>query len=178
MDREQIGRLLAEAHKLTSHREYVIVGSLSILGATASPPADMVHSIDVDLYPRQDPGRAEEIARALGLGTDFEQENGYYADAVSPSLPTLPDDWESRLRRVDYPDNIVALYLDPNDAAVSKYARLEPRDREWIREGIKAGILDTKVIAERMKSATFLDQAEADRAKHALMQDRMAYESR
>ena len=80
----------------------MIVGSLSILGATASPPADMVHSIDVDLYPRQDPGRAEEIARALGLGTDFEQENGYYADAVSPSLPTLPDDWESRLRRASY----------------------------------------------------------------------------
>ncbi|MBM3391107.1 MAG: hypothetical protein FJY34_03920 [Betaproteobacteria bacterium] len=30
---------------------------------------------------------------------------------------------------------IVAGFLDPNDAAVSKYARGEPRDREWIRAG-------------------------------------------
>lgn len=172
MDREQIGRLLTEARKLTNHREYVIVGSLSILGKIANPPAEMVYSIDVDMYPRLDPGRAGEIADSLGQGTDFEQKHGYYADAVSPVLPTLPEGWEERLVRIEYPDHVVGLYLDPNDCAVSKYARLEPRDRRWIREGFKAGVLDPAVIEQRMRSAPFLDEAEEVRARDALRLDR------
>jgi hypothetical protein len=57
----------------------------------------MTGSIDVGLYPKNDPGRAFEIATALGLDSEFEQRYGYYADAVSPMLPTLPDGWENRL---------------------------------------------------------------------------------
>ena len=41
MNREHIGRLLGEAAKLTNHREYVIIGSLSVLGTVASPPETM-----------------------------------------------------------------------------------------------------------------------------------------
>ncbi len=53
-DREQVGERLIEAQKLTNHSEYVIIGSLSVLGALASPPKSMVMSVDVDLYPRLD----------------------------------------------------------------------------------------------------------------------------
>ena len=41
---------------------------------------------------------------------------------------------------------IVAYFLDPDDAAVSKYARCEPRDREWIRAGLLAGLLSIAKI--------------------------------
>ena len=41
MNREHIGRLLGKAAKLTNHRDYVIIGSLSVLGAVASPPETM-----------------------------------------------------------------------------------------------------------------------------------------
>jgi len=174
MDRDQIGALLAEAHKLTNHREFVVMGSLSVLGAVASAPSAMLMSIDVDLYPLRDPGRAGEIARELGQGSAFEREHGYYADAVSPALAALPDGWEERLHRIEYPDQVVALYLDPNDAAVAKLARCEPRDRRWVREGLKAGIIDADIVERRMASAPFLDQAEQDRARSALHEDRRA----
>ena len=59
MNREHIQRLLGEAAKLTNHRDYVIIGSLSVLGAVAAPPDTMVHSIDIDLYPKNDPGRSD-----------------------------------------------------------------------------------------------------------------------
>ena len=38
MDRDQIGVLLREANKLTNHTQFVIMGSLSVLGAVAEAP--------------------------------------------------------------------------------------------------------------------------------------------
>lgn len=152
-DREQIGTLLDEASKLTNHKEFVIIGSLSVLGALAKPPPSMVLSVDIDLYPRLDPGRAGEIQAALGHGTAFDEKHGFFADAVTPNLAALPEGWEGRFKRLEYPNGITAYYLDPDDAAVSKLARSEPRDRRWVREGIKAGILNADTIERRMSDA-------------------------
>lgn len=52
MNRNDIAHLLTEAMRLTHHRDYVIIGSLSVLGALANPPVAMTGSIDVDLYPK------------------------------------------------------------------------------------------------------------------------------
>jgi hypothetical protein len=62
-------------------------------------------------------------------------------------------------------------FLDPNDAAVSKYARGEPRDREWIRAGLEAGVLSRAIIESRLKETTFLDQQERQRALAAFAGD-------
>jgi hypothetical protein len=51
-------------------------------------------------------------------------------------LPTLPEGWESRLFKVSFPSGVIVHFLDPNDAAVSKYACGEPRDREWLQAGL------------------------------------------
>lgn len=146
MNRDDVGHLLAEAMRITKHRDYVIIGSLSVLGATATPPESMTGSIDVDLYPKNDPGRAFEIAAELGLGSEFEQRYGYYADVVSPMLPTLPEGLEQRLIRVEFETGVTAWFLEPNDAAISKYVRSESRDREWIRSGLQTGILSLPTI--------------------------------
>ena len=61
MNREHIQRLLGEAAKLTNHRDYVIFGSLSVLGTVATPPDTMVYSIDIDLYPKNDPVGAKTM---------------------------------------------------------------------------------------------------------------------
>lgn len=54
---EDIECLLLEASKIIHHMEFVIIGSLSVLGAIKEPPCAMVASIDVDFYPRNDPDR-------------------------------------------------------------------------------------------------------------------------
>ncbi len=71
MNRNDISRLLTEAKDVTNHTDYVIIGSLSILGASAEPPLLMTGSRDVDVYPKNDPGRASEVMAALGEGTAF-----------------------------------------------------------------------------------------------------------
>ena len=171
MNRNDINRLLTEAMKITRHHDYVIIGSLSVLGAVAHPPISMTGSIDVDLYPKNDPGRAFEIANKLGLGSDFEQTYGYYADAVSPMLPTLPEGWELRLFRVAFDSGAVAWFLEPNDAGISKYVRSEPRDREWIRAGLKVGILSIPTIEYRLRE-TIMESDERQRSTLAIEEDK------
>jgi hypothetical protein len=171
MNRNDIERLLIEAMRVTNHRDYVIMGSLSILGAVAHPPALMTQSIDIDLYPKNDPGRASEVATALGLGSKFEQVFGYYADAVSPILPALPDDWGERLIKMSFDSGVTAWFLDPNDAAVSKYVRSEPRDRDWIRTGLKAGVLSMPIIEYRLRE-TVMETGERQKVKEAIAGDK------
>lgn len=48
MNREQLHALLTQAKAIVHHTDFVIVGSLSILGAVSDPPRTMVMSIDVD----------------------------------------------------------------------------------------------------------------------------------
>ena len=162
MNLEDIATLLGEARKRINHSEYVIVGSLSVLGLSDSIPipARMTMSNDVDCYPSGDPGRAIELHPTLGEESEFAREHGYYLDAVSPKLPTLPDGWEGRLIEVKLDNGVVLKCLEPNDAAISKYARGEVRDQEWIRAGLEASILSMATIKHRLKSTLFLDDEE------------------
>ncbi len=176
MELSDLERLFARARSLTGHTEFVVVGSLCILGIVRgrSVPERMLMSIDVDCYTKADPGRIFELKDALGEGSSFEAENGFYLDPISPHLPTLPSGWESRLVRVPLDNGIVVHFLDANDAAVSKYARNEPRDREWIQAGLKAALLSAPVIESRFRQTRFMDDRERDMARKALDVDRAA----
>ncbi|MCM2253745.1 MAG: hypothetical protein NDJ19_15400, partial [Ramlibacter sp.] len=140
MNLDTLFALLHAAQAECGHGEYVVVGSLSVLGMAqvSAIPADMTLSIDADCYTRTDPARIFDLQVALGEGSPYHRTHGIYLDPVSPKLPTLPDGWEQRLIRVQRND-LVAHFLDPNDAAVSKLARGEPRDLRWVRAGLKAG---------------------------------------
>lgn len=161
MDLLQIQLALDQAKKISNHHEFVIIGSLSVLGCSGiKPPTNMSMSIDIDFYPLRDPGRASQIADILGQGSDFDINNGFYLDAVSPALPTLPEGWESRMPIIELGELKVS-FLDVNDAAISKYARGQVHDLRWIEAGYEANILDSEIIAARLRFSTeFLDDAE------------------
>ena len=75
------------------------------------------------------------------------------------------------------PSGVNVKFLEPNDAAVSKYARGESKDRQWIREGLRQSILSLATIEYRFRETPFLDQDEHDRAKVFLEEDRQWLES-
>lgn len=52
--------------------------------------------------------QAGEISCAIGQGSDFENEHGFYADALWPSIAALPEGWQSRLVQRELPDGIGA----------------------------------------------------------------------
>ena len=150
----------------------MVFGSLAVLGHSGEVPARMATSLDVDAYSKHDPGRIFELAGALGQGSRFETDHGYYLDPISPSIATLPAGWEERLTRIQLAADLAAWFLEPNDAAVSKYARMEPRDREWIRPGLRAGVLSIATLEARFRDTGFVDELESSRARKALEEDR------
>lgn len=169
MNLDALFSLLQAARALCGHREYVLVGSLSVLGMAevAGIPADMTMSIDADCFTPADPGRVFDLQDALGEGSPYHREHGVYLDPVSPRLPTLPEGWEQRLIRLER-GGVTAAFLEPNDAAVSKLARAEPRDIRWVRAGVRAEIVSLPVVRLRMKTTAFLDAEEKQRAHAAL----------
>ena len=173
MDLEALDRLLSAARERTGHSAFVVVGSLAILGILRQRtiPERMLLSRDVDCYTRDDPGRIFELQDELGEGSAFDQAHGYFLDPVSPNLPTLPDGWEQRLLEIVLPSGVHVHFLDPNDAAVSKYARGDVRDREWLRAGLAAGLLSIPVIDSRFRQTTFFDVAESRHARSQLEAD-------
>lgn len=161
MNADALFALLWEAKRLCGHAEYVVIGSLSILGMfeVTAIPADMTLSIDADCYTLADPGRALDLQAELGEGSRYHRQHGIYLDPVNPNLPTLPDQWEGRLIRHERL-GVAALFLEPHDAAVSKLARGEERDLRWVVAGARANILSLPTVALRMTVTRFLDDEE------------------
>lgn len=172
MKRDELRLLFARARALSGETDYVVFGSLAALGYAGTVPPRMAVSVDVDAYGKNDPGRIFALAGELGQGSAFEAKHGYYLDPISPHVATLPAGWEARLVRIELEPGLAAWFLEPNDAAVSKYARMEPRDREWIRAGLSGGILTFQIIENRFGATAFLDAHEAGRARTALAEDR------
>lgn len=165
MNLEQVRRILEEAARLTNHRQFVVVGSLSALGALVNPPPRMVQSIDVDFFPKLDPGRVREINAHLGEDSAFARRHGYYADGVTPGILSAPAGWEARLVQVPFASGIIGWFLEPNDAAVAKLMRGDPHDIEWVQAGLAAGVLSGAVIEARVP--TVVDRLPADPAAAA-----------
>ena len=71
MKREFLFKMFKEAYRLTRHKDYVVVGSLSILGAQdeADWPLEMSMSNDIDCYTQSDPDRIYDANAALGISS-------------------------------------------------------------------------------------------------------------
>lgn len=162
---------------LCGHTDFVVIGSLSILGLERSfdIPDAMTLSNDIDCYTKTDPGRIFDLVEALGENSLYHQRSGFFLDAVSPDLPSLPDGWRDRLIKVER-DALRAWFLEPNDAALSKYARGEPRDRRWIKAGILAGVVSMPIVRARISSTNFYDTQEEQRAKELVEEDSAWFE--
>jgi hypothetical protein len=49
---------------------------------------------------------------------------------------------------------------------------MEPRDREWIRPGLRAGVLSVAILDARFARTNFLDADEFSLAREAFEEDR------
>jgi hypothetical protein len=170
--RSQLLRLFEAARRVCGHGDYVVVGSLSILGTDDEDglPAEMSMSIDIDCWTAADPGRIHDLKGALGEGSAFHAEHGFYLDPVSPHLPTLPEGWQARMSCIEQ-DGLRLYFLDPDDAAVSKYARSQANDLRWIRAGLLSGHLSLPRLRARLGSTLFVDEQEEARVRQQVAAD-------
>jgi hypothetical protein len=99
---------------------------------------------------------AQIVEGALGDGSQFQQTFGYYAHAVGPETAKAPAGWEDRLIAVEVPPrpasnvSAVAHCLEPHDLVLSELAANRRRDWDFAREAVAAGLVDVRVLMERV----------------------------
>lgn len=132
--------------------ELVIVGSHAILGPCPDAPASLLLSVDVDVYPKNHPERADLIDGSIGELSPFHETFGYYAHGVGPETAVLPAGWEARLVPVRGPGTRGATgwCLDVHDLVLSKYVASREKDEAFVREAIRHGLVDRATLVERL----------------------------
>lgn len=133
MTREELEHIIRASGEITDQYEFVIVGSQSMLGPVPNPEAVFTVSMEADIYPLEAPELADKIDGAIGEGSQFHDNHGYYAQGVGPETALLPGDWMHRVHRVQNANtnDRVGFCLDVLDLFLSKAAAGRDKDREF-----------------------------------------------
>jgi len=151
MTRSELEHLIRAAGAIADDREIVVIGSQSVLGQFPDAPAVLLTSMEADVYPRNRPERADLIDGAIGEGSHFHEQFGYYAQGVGEATAILPDGWRNRLVRVKNANTrgCAGLCLEVHDLAISKYAAGREKDLIFTATLARHGMTAKKTLLER-----------------------------
>lgn len=156
MRRSDLEHVIAAAANALGVDAFVVIGSQAILGPCPDAPEALLRSMEVDLFPMEEPERAIEIDGALGDGSPFHEAFGYYAHGVDPETARAPAGWKERLVAVDIPRRpgseraAKAYCLEPHDLVLSKCAAGRDRDWDFAEEAIDGRVVDPQVLLARV----------------------------
>lgn len=142
MTRSELEHLIRASGAIADDSDVIVVGSQAILGQYPDAPAALLASMEADLYPRNHPERAIPIDGAIGEGSYFHEQFGYYARGVGSGTAGLPKGWESRLVAIrnERTWGTAGWCLEANDLAVSKYVAGRDKDRRFTADMARAGL--------------------------------------
>ena len=151
MTRSELEHVIRAAGAVSDDREIVIIGSQSMLGQFPDAPAALRVSMEADVYPRNRPERADLIDGAIGEGSHFHEQFGYYAQGVGEATATLPDGWRDRLVRIRNANTgeSTGLCLEVHDLAISKYAAGREKDLAFTAALARYRMTVRKTLLER-----------------------------
>jgi hypothetical protein len=160
MTRAQLEHIIRAACTIADDDELVIVGSQAVLAQFPDAPADLLASIEADVYPRNHPERADLIEGAIGELSMFHETFGYYADGVGSDTATLPDGWQERLVPIRGPGTVghTGWALEIHDLLISKYVAGREKDHRYTRAALAHGLADAEILRSRL-SQTPVDAA-------------------
>jgi hypothetical protein len=172
MKRSELEHLIRAAGRIAGEREIVVIGSQAVLGQFPEAPMALLRSMEADLYPRGKPGLADKVDGAIGEGSRFHEQYGYYAQGVAPDTATLPRGWQRRLVRIENANTggYAGLCLEVHDLAISKYAAGREKDLAFTRELARHGMTDKKTLLKRL-AATKLEAALARAVRGRIERD-------
>lgn len=155
MNRRDFEHLLAAASQVVGEDELVVIGSQAILGSYPEAPPELLRSMEADIYPRRTPAKADLVDGALGDGSIFHAQYGYYAHGVGPQTAKAPDGWMDRLVAVPIPPRVgsqrttVALCMEVHDLVLAKLAAGRERDWEFARICVERDLCDLRTLRDR-----------------------------
>jgi len=152
MTRFELKHLIRAAGAAARDREIVVIGSQAVLGEYPGAPAALLAAMQADVFPLNHAQRANKIEDAVGEGSRFHEQFGYYAQAVSPSTASLPKAWRKRLVRVDDENTggVTGLCLDVHDLAISQYIAGRQKDLAFTAALARHDMVGKKVLLDRL----------------------------
>jgi hypothetical protein len=160
MTRQQLEHIIRASADIADDDEIVVIGSQSILGQFPSAPAELRVSVEADVFPKNHPERWDVIDGSIGEGSPFHETYGYYAQGVAEDTATLPSGWKDRLVAVKNANTrgATGLCLEVHDLVVSKYVAAREKDDHFVREAIRARLVEESVLLARV-GGTAIDDA-------------------
>lgn len=152
MNREDLVHVLQAAADIVDGQDIVLIGSQAILAEHPNAPAELLVSLEADVYPRDDPERAIEISGAIGDGTLFASTYTYHAHGVGPETPVAPAGWEARLVRLPLPrimrgtGEFSAWCMSTHDLVVAKLVAGRAKDIAFVTTAIREGLVDIQQL--------------------------------
>lgn len=152
MRRQQLEHILRAAFADTGAKQWVVVGSQAILGQFPEPPAELVQSIEADIFSLRSPEDANRVDGSIGEGSLFNASFGYYAHGVGEETAVLPRGWKERLVKLSNENTggAVGLCLEVHDLAASKLVAGREKDLAFVSGLLRHGMADGELIRRRV----------------------------
>lgn len=153
MQRHQLEHIIRAAAGITGAAELVVVGSQAVLGQFPDAPAELLVSIEADVFTLRDPADSDLIDGSIGEGSPFHQTFGYYAHGVGEETAVLPAGWKERLIRLRNTNTGggTGLCLEIHDLIVSKLVAGRGKDMDFIAGVLRHGLADENQVRARLK---------------------------
>ena len=161
MQRSELAHVLRASAAIANETSFVLIGSQAILLLLDEPPADLLRSTEIDLYPALHPEKADLIDGAIGAHSTFHDTFGYHVDGIGPETASLPKDWMSRAV-LTYIGDITAICPDLHDLAASKCAAGREKDADFVRILLARKLVLTRTLLKRI---SMLDPSRHDLAQ-------------
>lgn len=156
MQRPQLEHIIRAAAGITGADRFVIVGSQAILGQFPNPPAELLVSLEADLFSLRRSDDSDLIDGSIGEGSPFHQTFGYYAHGVAEETAVLPAGWKDRLVAIQNENTGggTGLCLEVHDLAVSKLVAGREKDLDFVGGLLRHRLAQPGIIQERLASAS------------------------
>ena len=154
MKRSELEHIIRASGEISGDDEIIVIGSQAILGQFPNAPVRLLVSMEADIYPRNDPTKADKVDGALGEGSAFHELHGYYAQGVGERTAVLPEGWESRLVSIcnENTNGVTGYCLEVHDLAISKLIAMRSKDLQYVQELARHEMIDKTTILGRLKS--------------------------
>ncbi len=159
MQRSELEHIIRASGKIANDNEIIVIGGQAILGQFPYAPVRLLISMEADIYPKNDPKKADEVDRAIGEGSSFHELHGYYAQGVGEKTAVLPEDWEARLVAVnnENTNGVTGYCLEVHDLAISKMIAMRPKDLEFVQELVRHDMIEKETMLHRLKQTDIED---------------------
>ena len=140
--------------------------SQAVLGQFPNPPAELLISIEADLFTARGAEDSDLIDGTIGEGSPFHRTFGYYAHGVGAETAVLPMDWRDRVVSIrnENTGSGTALCLEVHDLAVSKLVAGREKDLDFVGGLLRHQLAKPETIRDRLQATPI----QADRLQACL----------